>query len=81
MPKMKPGTLRVAIAMPAGSDMTVARATASDAADKHSKNVEVKDLTFRTWFKAGAAEEGLSMGVPAAKTRWTKDGNLSVEVC
>ena len=59
----------------------MALATASDAADKHSKNVEVKDLTFRTWFKAGAAEEGLSMGVPAAKTRWTKDGNLSVEVC
>ena len=81
MPRTRPGTFRVNIVMPGDADKAASMATATDAAVKHTAGVSRDKLTVHAWFQAGESTEGLTMGEPAAKTRWTKDGNLSVEVC
>jgi len=81
MPKMKPDTKRVSISMADSAIMADAMEVAAEAAASHEQTVPTDTLTTVTWFRGATSTEALSRGVPAAKTRWTKDGNLSVEVC
>lgn len=82
MPKMRPGAFRASVIIPAGVDRTDGVKTCTDAVLKHIDNVPTDDLGHKAWFAApDSGGEGLTMGSPVAKSRWTKDGNLTVEAC
>tara|TARA_Y100000004_G_scaffold49378_1_gene54391 strand:- start:163 stop:402 length:240 start_codon:yes stop_codon:yes gene_type:complete len=78
MPKQKTGTRRVNLIVPANDDVGgVARG--AEAAALHLQNVPKDDLTAKSWARPSPGE-GLVMAAPVVVTRWTREGNVTVEV-
>jgi len=78
MPKQRPGTRRVTIIVRAGDEARGIEEGA-EAARLHMEQVPKDDLTAKAWSKA-ATGEGLMMSTPVVASRWTREGNLTVEV-
>lgn len=78
MPKQKPGTRRVTIIVRAGNE-DAGIEQGAEAARLHIEQVSKDDLTAKAWSQP-ASGEGLMMSTPVVATRWTREGNVTVEV-
>tara|TARA_R110000824_G_scaffold12676_4_gene55586 strand:- start:2386 stop:2631 length:246 start_codon:yes stop_codon:yes gene_type:complete len=80
MPKTKPGAVRVNITMPVFNDESID--LACEVTKAHSEHQDSADMTSRAWTPRGDEGTGsrFVVGNPIAKSRWTKDGSISVEV-
>ena len=78
MPKQRTGTRRVTLIIPVG-DAEGAISRGAEAATLHVQAVPRDDLGAKSWARP-AQGTSLVMAAPVVVTRWTKEGNVTVEV-